>query len=351
MLINSITYYKCFCLSRIYHNPDLPNYLLQAYRIVLGVFCLYSCITNNWLYLPEFLNLFLINYMGEISTEPNQVNMFPGSGNSSGAHQYGYFHSGGGGSFGGDPFGGGPSGSGNSRPPIGNQSLIDQNEDSNKSKGKKRAYIAPEDMDKDQNEDSNKSKGKKRVHWAPEVMVNNKDEANNERPYVKPDYRKDFKPVRLAPPGPKFLYFDRASNRVVYPETYHTYNPISVRGDSIRIYRELGLKYAYHIYGDKPFCRIYSPDGTKIEIYNVRTVMNYILHHKNEVTIARRQEHKYDYVESYKKKFEPYKSPDKLLAESQMKEDIRNYFNNLDPEERKKHQDEIRTKMKMKKRK
>lgn len=140
MLLNSITYYKYLCLSRIYHNPDLPDYLLHAYRIILGIFCLYSCIINNWLYIPEFLYIFLINYIGELSTESSQVNMFPGSGNSSGAHQYGYFHSGGGGSFGGDPFGGGPSGSGGSGPPLGNQSSIDQNEDSNKSKGKKRVH-------------------------------------------------------------------------------------------------------------------------------------------------------------------------------------------------------------------
>ena len=63
MLINSVTYYKCLCLSRIYHNPDLPNFFLQAYRIVLGIFCLYNCIINNWLYLPEYLDIFLINYI------------------------------------------------------------------------------------------------------------------------------------------------------------------------------------------------------------------------------------------------------------------------------------------------
>ena len=58
--------------------------------------------------------------------------MFPGAWQSSGGHQYGYFDSGVGGSFRGDPSGGGPSGSGGSRPPVGNESLIDQNEDSNK---------------------------------------------------------------------------------------------------------------------------------------------------------------------------------------------------------------------------
>jgi hypothetical protein len=320
MLVNNVTYYKCLCLSKIYHDPDLPNNLLQAYRIVLGIFCLYSCIINNWLYFLEFLDIFLINYMSELSIEPNQVNMFPGSGNSSGAHQYGYFHSGGGGSFGGDPFGGGPSGSGGSRPPVDNQSLIDQNED------------------------SNKSKGKKRVHWAPEAMGNDKDETNSERPYKKPDYRKDFKPVRLAPPGPKFLYFDRASNRVIYPETYHTYNPICIRDNTIREYNELGLKYVYHIYGDNPFCRIYSPDGTKIEIYNVRTVMKYIEYHKNEVTIARRQKDSYDYVESYKKRFEPYKSKGKLLAEANIKEELKKYVDSLDNEEVKKFMDDRKKK-------
>jgi hypothetical protein len=140
MLINNITYYKNLCLSRIYHNTDLPNYLLHAYRIILGVFCLYNFIINNWVYIPEFLDIYLINYVGELFTEPSQVNMFPGSGNSSGAHHYGYFHSGGDGSFGGDPSGGGPSDSGGSRPPVGNESLIDQNEDFNKSKGKKRKH-------------------------------------------------------------------------------------------------------------------------------------------------------------------------------------------------------------------
>jgi hypothetical protein len=140
MLINSITYYKYLCLSRIYHNTDLPDYLLHIYRIVLGVFCLYSCITNNWLYFLEYIDIFILNYRGELSTEPSQINMFPGSGNSSGAHQYGYFHSGGDNSFGGDPLGGGPSGNGGSGPPVNNQSSTDQNEESNKSKGKKRAH-------------------------------------------------------------------------------------------------------------------------------------------------------------------------------------------------------------------
>jgi hypothetical protein len=162
--MNSITYYKYLCLSRIYYNTDLPNYFIQVYRIVLGVFCLYNCIINNWLYLPEFLDIFLINYISELSTEPSQVNMFPGSGNSSGAHQYGNFHSGSGGSFGGDPFGGGPSGSGNSGPPVGNQYPTDQDEDSNKSKGKKRAHIAPEATGNDKDE-TNNERQKKKESW------------------------------------------------------------------------------------------------------------------------------------------------------------------------------------------
>jgi hypothetical protein len=106
-----------------------------VYRLVLGVFCLYSCIINNWLYLPEFLDIYIIHYIGELSPDFNQVKMFSGSGGSSGGH-YGFFPSDYGSSFG----GGGPSGSGGSGPPVGSQSLTDQNEDSNKSKGKKRVH-------------------------------------------------------------------------------------------------------------------------------------------------------------------------------------------------------------------
>lgn len=154
------------------------------------------------------------------------------------------------------------------------------------------------------------------IHLGPEAMGNEKNE--------RPDYRKEFKPVRMPPKeGTKFLYFDRVSNRVVYPETYHTFNPISIQGNTIREYNEHKLTYVYHMYGDNPFCRIYSPDGTKLEIYDARTVMKYILHHKNEVTIGRRIEPKYDYAESYVKKFEHFKKQDRLLAEKQIKYEIK----------------------------
>jgi hypothetical protein len=89
----------------------------------------------------------LINYIGELSTESNQVNMFPGSGNPSGSN-YGYFFPGYGSSSAGG--GGGPSGSGGSGPPIGNQSSTDQDEDSNK--GKKRAYFMYEAVDNEKDE-------------------------------------------------------------------------------------------------------------------------------------------------------------------------------------------------------
>jgi hypothetical protein len=74
------------------------------------------------------------------------------------------------------------------------------------------------------------------------------------------------------------------------------------------------------MYGNNPFCRIYSPDGTKIEIYNVRTVMKYIEYHKNEVTIGRRHVPKYDYAELYKKKFEVFRKREDVLAEEKVKD-------------------------------
>lgn len=39
-----------------------------------------------------YIYIYLINYVGELSTESSQVNMFPESENFSGAHDYGYFH-------------------------------------------------------------------------------------------------------------------------------------------------------------------------------------------------------------------------------------------------------------------
>jgi hypothetical protein len=271
MLINSVTYYKCLCLSRIYHNPDLPNFFLQAYRIVLGIFCLYNCIINNWLYLPEYLDILLINYISELSTESNQVNMFPGSGNSSGAHQYGYFHSGGGSSFGGDPFGGGPSGSGGSGPPVGNESSTDKDkdEDSNKSKGKRREYYMYEAVENERDE---------RRYWAPGATGN--------------DYQTDNIRTRKKNypwlSGLDFSYFDNYLNILCNPEHTHAKAPIIYRDNTIREYNEHGLKYVYHIYGDNPSCRISSTDGTRmIEIYDANTVKKYIEFHNEEVRIAK----------------------------------------------------------------
>jgi hypothetical protein len=145
MLINNVTYYRCLCLL---HITDLPGFLLQAYRIVLGIFCLYSCISINWLYLPEFLDIYLIRYVGELSTEPNQVNMFPRSG---GGH-YGFSGSNYGSSSGGGPFGEGPSGSGGSGPLVGNQSSTDKDEDSNRSRGENRTYFMYQAVDSEKDE-------------------------------------------------------------------------------------------------------------------------------------------------------------------------------------------------------
>jgi hypothetical protein len=144
----------------------------------------------------------------------------------------------------------------------------------------------------------------------------------------------------------QFSYFDPELSIERNPEHFHVNNPIYYRDRTIREYNEFGLKYVYHIYGDNPFCRIYSPDGTKIEIYNVRTVMKYIEYHKNEVTIARRQKDSYDYVEFYKNKFEPYKSKSKLLEEANIKEELRNYVKNVDKEELKKFEDDLKIKNK-----
>lgn len=267
MLINNITYYKCLCLSRIYHNPDLPNLFLQVYKIVLGIFCLYNCIINNWLYLPEFIDIFLINYMGELSTESNQVNMFPGSGNPSGSH-HGYLSSNYGSSSAGG--GGGPSGSGGSGPPVGNQSSTDQDEDYNKSKGKKRAMYEAVDNERDE-----------RAYWAPGAIDN--------------DYQTDNVRTRKRNypwyGGLKFPYFDPEANIFRSPEHFHMKAPIVYRDNTIREYNEHGLKYAYHIYGDNPSCRISSVDATRmIEIYDAGTVKKYIEFHNEEVRIAKLHE-------------------------------------------------------------
>lgn len=266
MLINSITYYKCLCLSRIYHNPDLPYFFLQGYKIVLGMFCLYNCIINNWLYLPDFLNIFLMNYMDELSTESNQVNMLPGSGNPSGYH-YGSFSS----NYGSSSAGGGrgPSGSGGSGPPVGNESSTDKDEDSNKSKGKKRTYFLYEAVDNDKDE---------RAYWAPGA-IGNDYETDNVRP------RKNNFPWMS---GLQFSYFDPELSIYRNPEHSHVKSPIYYRDNTIREYNEFGLKYVYHIYGDNPSCRISSTDGSRmIEIYDAGTVNKYIQYHKNEVRIAK----------------------------------------------------------------
>jgi hypothetical protein len=87
----------------------------------------------------------------------------------------------------------------------------------------KRARLGPEIM-------SNNHETNKIIHLGPEAM-------NNE----KLDYRKEFRPVRLPPPGPKFLYFDPGTNRVIYPETYHTFNPTCIFSNTIRKYEEHNL--------------------------------------------------------------------------------------------------------------
>jgi len=266
MVINSITYYKCLCLSRIYHNPNLPNNFLQAYKIVLGIFCLYNCIINNWLYLPEFLDIFLKNYMGELYTGFNQVNMFPGSGNPSGSN-YRFFPSDYGSPSAGG--GGGPSGSGGSGPSVSNEPSTDQNEDSNKSKGKKRAYFLYEAVDNDKDE---------RAYWAPGA-IGNDYETNNVRPR-----KRNFTWMSSL----QFTYFDPELSMSRNPEHSHVKSPIYYRNNTIREYNEFGLKYVYHIYGDNPSCRISSVDGTRmIEIYDPNTVKKYIDFHKNEVRIAK----------------------------------------------------------------
>jgi hypothetical protein len=281
MLINSITYYKCLCLSRIYHNPDLPNDFLQVYRIVLGMFCLYNCIINNWLYLPEFLDIFLINYIGEFSTGSNQVNMFPWSGGGN----YGFLPS----DYGSSSAGGGqgPSGSGGSGPPVGNQSSIDQDEDSNKSKGKKRAHSVSEAMGNDRNERTHSvseamgNDRNERAYWAPEVIGSELHKTENE---------KRIGSFLFWIRGVEFNYYDTDLMMYCNPEHLHYKSPIYYRDKSIREYNENGLKFVYHIYGNNPSCRISSSDGTtKIEIYDAATVKKYIEYQRNEVRIARWQ--------------------------------------------------------------
>ena len=282
LVLENITYYKYFYLSRIYHNPNLPYYILQGYRMILGIFCLFNFIMYNWLEIPEYLNIFLMKYSGELFTESNQVNMFPGSGNPSGGHYYGYFQSGGS-SFGGDPSGGGPSGSGppggGSQGGSGDQSSKDQNEETNKSKGK----------------------GKKRAQFEESYEEWEAKRKKAERPFRGA--------TRLAPDGKKFFFFDRPSNRAIHPETYHAEPPLCIQSNTIRQYKEHGLTYVYHVGGDHPrdFCRIWFPDGTKIEIYDERTVFNFMQHHRDEVRLGRNHDPIYNYAEYYTNHFEPFR--------------------------------------------
>ena len=154
----------------------------------------------------------------------------------------------------------------------------------------------------------------KKINLGPEAIINESD---------RPDYRKEFRPVHLAPKGSKFIFFNKLTNRLIYPETYHSFNPMYLKENTIRKYEEHYLTYVYHIYGDKPFCRIYSPDGTKIEIYDPRTVMKYIEHHKNEVTIGRKHVPRYDYVKLYKQKFEVFRKEEDVLAEQKLKDTLK----------------------------
>jgi hypothetical protein len=91
--------------------------------------------------------------------------------------------------------------------------------------------------------------------------------------------------------GLQFSYFDPELSVYRNPEHSHVKSPIYYKDNTIREYNEFGLKYAYHMYGDNPSCRISTVDGTrKIEIYDAGTVKKYIEYHNEEVKIAKRDE-------------------------------------------------------------
>ena len=214
MLIKkNFTYYKNWCLIYIYMNPNSPNNTLICYRIILGIFCIYNFIINNWLDIPEYLEEFLIKYINEFCNEFNVVNMFPGGWNPYKGHSSGY-HQVGPGYYDLNPYGqgpsGGPSGGGSHvGPPPGDQSSREQNEDSNRSRDNKRN--------------------------APDIEEN---EVKRKRP--NPEDR-----TRFPPRGPKFLYFDHEKNRLYYPETFHRGKAFSTENNCIRQYEEHGLSYIY----------------------------------------------------------------------------------------------------------
>ena len=57
--------------------------------------------------------------------------------------------------------------------------------------------------------------------------------------------------------------------------------------------------------------------------------MDYILYHKNEVTIGRKSEPMYDYAKLYKEKFEAFKTQEVKLKEQKLKYVLRKFIEDL----------------------
>ena len=121
----------------------------------------------------------------------------------------------------------------NKRVDLGSEAIVNDNNQSSKSK-----YWMSVVMGNENNVIN------KKINLGPEAMNNEINE--------RPNYRKDFKCVRLAPKGPLYLFLDER-RRGVYPETFHTYDPLYLKNNSLRIYEEHNLIYAYHMDGNNRF--------------------------------------------------------------------------------------------------
>lgn len=122
-------------------------------------------------------------------------------------------------------------------------------------------------------------------------------------------YKRKFVPI-----GPRYKYLYTSSdgeNKWIYPERYHTKEAIhSIFSNTLRIYDESGIRYAYHtenFYLKNRYCIITYPDATKLTVFNKKIIIEHIKFHRKHISMSYSMKPAFMYPKEYHDHFEPFR--------------------------------------------
>lgn len=245
-----IGYFRYFYYKEIYLNPNLGSKLFNLYRLIIGILFIFIMINENFNYIYELLDIYINNYLQELSPTDCILLKMDSGGN---ANPFGDANPFGEGSSSNVPPGRGPSGNN----PTGAESTT-ENENSKKKE-----------------QDS----GRK---------------ANRRRGLL----------------GPVYRYYDRSTHKYVYPEAYHEDEPIYLGNKTTRIYSHGGITYTYvceDYFEDNRYCKITYPDGTYAFIFDKETVMNHIDYHRKHIKLGHQSNPPFSYADYYREHFDVFR--------------------------------------------